>query len=83
MDIDLLLKYFPNLTAEQVKDIITKSTVKYSNRKVDRPGKGEEGETQEVSFGDLSKTGGVVNAYEAVKMAESMADRQLSPALNR
>lgn len=76
----LVMSYFPNLSVDQVKEVIVKSTVKYPNWKVDLPGEGEE---QLVPFDELSKTGGVVNAYEAVKMAESLSNRQLSPAMNR
>ncbi|MES2734339.1 MAG: S8 family serine peptidase [Bacteroidota bacterium] len=80
----LLMSYFPNLSADQVRDIIVKSTVKYTTKEVNKPGKGEE-ETEEtnIAFGELSKTGGVVNAYEAVKMAESLSTQPLSPANNR
>jgi subtilisin family serine protease len=69
----LLMSYYPQLTAAQVKDIIVKSSVKYADQKVNKPGE-EKGET--VSFGDLSISGGVVNAYEAVKLAESMAGQK-------
>jgi subtilisin family serine protease len=60
----LLMSYFPNLTAIEVKDILEKSTRKFDNLKVQKPGSKEL-----VSFGDLSSSGGLVNAYEAVKMA--------------
>ncbi|CAA9309794.1 MAG: Protease precursor [uncultured Cytophagales bacterium] len=66
----LLMSYYPQLTAAQVKDIIVKSSVKYAGEKVNKPG---EEKDQTISFGDLSISGGVVNAYEAVKLAESMA----------
>jgi hypothetical protein len=36
--------------------------------KVNEPGTGEE-----VKFSNLSVSGGIINAYEAVKMAESMS----------
>ena len=65
----LLLSYYPTLTAEQVRDIVLKSTVKYPELQVNKPG---EGETQSIGFGQLSVTGGIVNAYEALKLAESM-----------
>lgn len=58
-----IMEYYPNLSAKQVKEIIEKSVVKY-NGKVKEPGTGEE-----VNFADLSVTGGVVNAYEAIKLA--------------
>jgi len=44
-----------------------KSSVKYKNNKVPMPGNGE----KKVKFKTLSVTGGVVNLYEALKMAET------------
>jgi cell wall-associated protease len=62
----LLMSYFPHLTAWQIKDILIKSTRKFDNLKVQKPG------TKElILFTDLSSSGGLVNAYEAVKMAQS------------
>jgi subtilisin family serine protease len=63
----LILSYYPALKAEQVKEIILDSTVKLGDLKVSLPGE----EDRLVSFDMLSRTGGVVNAYEAVKLAES------------
>ncbi len=61
----LLMSYFPELNAVQVKDILLKSTRKFDNLKVQKPGSKEL-----VPFSDLSISGGLVNAYEAVKLAE-------------
>ncbi|MCB9284214.1 MAG: S8 family serine peptidase [Lewinellaceae bacterium] len=60
----VLRSYFPDLTAEQVKDILL-SSVDPINTKVKKPGS-----KTLVPFSDLSVSGGVVNAYNAVKMAE-------------
>jgi subtilisin family serine protease len=60
----LLMAYFPDLTATDVARILRESSVKYGDRIVPRPGTGEP-----VPFRMLSVTGGVVNAYEAVRMA--------------
>ena len=62
----LLKSYFPNLTAAQIKKIILDSSVKPDLR-VKKPGSEEI-----VKFEDLSVTGGIVNAYNAVKMAMEM-----------
>jgi cell wall-associated protease len=62
----LLLSHYPNLTAVQLKEAIEKSAVA-SKEKVNNP------ETKEkVLLSTLSKTGGFVNAYEAVKYAGNM-----------
>ncbi|WP_420150881.1 S8 family peptidase [Spirosoma sp.] len=59
----VLKSYFPKLTYADIKRIILESATPYTT-KVKRP---ESDET--VDFASLSKTGGVVNLYEAVKLA--------------
>jgi subtilisin family serine protease len=60
----LLMSYFPELSHYQVKDIILKSSVKLPEQNV------KVGEEKTVKpFSEISTTGGVVNTYEAVKMA--------------
>jgi subtilisin family serine protease len=66
----MLMSYFPTLSAADVKRIILDSATRYTDQKVARPG-AENGE--QVPFGSLSVTGGVVNAYSAVKLAEQMS----------
>lgn len=61
----LLLSYYPKLSAIDLKQIILTSSVKPKDLMVITPGKSE----KKVNFSTLSKTGGVVNAYEALKMA--------------
>ncbi len=63
----MLMAYFPDLTASDVKRILLESSTKYADFQVPRPGSGEP-----VPFGELSATGGVVNAYAAVRMALEM-----------
>lgn len=60
----MLMSYFPHLTATQVREVLRQSTRKFDNLKVVKPGTSDE-----VIFTDLSITGGLVNAYEAVKLA--------------
>jgi subtilisin family serine protease len=62
----LILSYYPNLSAEQVKMVIEKSAVAPAY-KVTIPGTDEM-----VNLSDISKTGGVVNAYEALKLAATI-----------
>lgn len=61
-----LLEYYPKLTPQQVKYVIEQSAQKPSI-KVKEPGTGEE-----VNLSDISKSGGVINAYEAIKMASTL-----------
>jgi subtilisin family serine protease len=65
----LIMAYHPELTAQQVKRIILDSATRYPDREVRRPGSEEE----MIGFGTLSATGGIVNAFEAMRMAERVA----------
>ncbi|GAB4028677.1 S8 family peptidase [Spirosoma gilvum] len=60
----LLRSYFPKLTAVQVKEILMKSSY-HPNIAVRKPGRS----IQKVPFSDLSRSGGLLNARNAVKMA--------------
>ena len=62
----VLKAYFPQLTAVQLKQIIMQSAVAYHTQ-VLKPGT-----KTMVDFATLSRTGGIVNLYAAVKMAEQM-----------
>ena len=63
----LIRSYYPNLSAKQVKQILM-STVTKVNQQVIKPGT-----ENKVPFSSLSVSGGIVNAYEALKMAEKMS----------
>ncbi len=73
----MLRSYYPDLTAEQVKSILMQSAVK-DRTKVKKPGSKEE----MVSFSTLSVTGGIVNAYEAVKLAEQTKGKKKGVSRN-
>ena len=59
----VLRSYFPTLTAKQVKEIIMSSAIP-QNTQVKQPGTGAM-----VPFSQLSVTGGILSAYNAVQMA--------------
>jgi subtilisin family serine protease len=59
----LIMEYFPTLSARQVKQVIEKSAQKPTGN-VNKPG-GED----LIASSELSRTGGIINAYEAVKLA--------------
>ncbi len=63
----LVMSYFPDLNYKEVKEILLSSSAKFENEQVNLPGSDEM-----VNFGELSTTGGIVNAYNAVKMANEM-----------
>ena len=60
----LLRSYFPKLTAVQTKDILLRSSYK-PDVQVRKPGR----TGQVTAFKKLSRSGGLLNAYEAVKLA--------------
>ena len=61
----MIFSYYPELDYKQVKKIILESSIKFPKLKVSQPGTGEL-----VDFSLLSLSGGIVNAYESVKLAE-------------
>lgn len=64
----LIRSYYPKLSAQQVKDIILKSVVKVDHNVNLKVGE----ETKSVPFSDLCVTGGIINAYNALKLASEM-----------
>lgn len=63
----ILMAYFPELTATQVRDVLIRSVRKFDHLKVNEPGG-----KREVEFSELSVSGGLINAYEAVRMAQEI-----------
>lgn len=68
----LILSYYPEFKAKDIREIIMKSAVKVQ-QKVRRENK--RGETERVAFKELCVSGGVVNAYEALKLAATYKSR--------
>ncbi len=69
----VLRSYYPHLTALEVKKILAKSaSTEYKKAVVVKPGGQGEKVTEKVKFSDLSNTGGVVNLYNAVQMANKV-----------
>ena len=68
----LIMSYYPELNAQEVKDIILETSTKLGDRTTLRPG--EDG--PKVSFGTLSATGGIVNAFNALRTAEQVAAKK-------
>lgn len=70
-----ILEYYPTLSARQVKYVIETSAQKPSGT-VKKPGSAEE-----VELSEISKTGGIINAYEAIKLASTLkGERKATPA---
>ena len=69
----LIRSYYPNLTASEVKQIIMESGVSYDIM-VNKPSTGKEKEL--VPFSSLSKSGKIVNAYNALLMAAEVSKKK-------
>lgn len=66
----LLMSYFPKLSNMEIKDIILSSATKYHSLEVNKPS--SKGKTSLTTFGELSKTGAIINTYFAVQLALSL-----------
>ncbi len=64
----LVWSYYPDLTAVQMKEILIKSATNKGKKKVKIPGS-----KKKVRFMELSVSDGVVNTYNALKLAEEMS----------
>ncbi len=62
----LIRSYYPKLSAQKVKDIILASVVKVNHDVTVKVGE----EEKSIPFADLCVTGGIVNTYNALKLAE-------------
>ncbi|HBQ59730.1 MAG TPA: peptidase S8, partial [Balneolaceae bacterium] len=65
----LIMSYYPELPTSEVRNIILQTVTKV-DQVVYKPG------TQEpIPFSELSSTGGIINAYDALKLAEERANQ--------
>lgn len=69
----LIKSYFPKLTPQQIKWAIETSVSKPSGKVVNPETK------EEVDFSELSRTGGLLNAYGAIAKAAELAEGKTSP----
>jgi subtilisin family serine protease len=70
----LILSYYPDLSPEQVKYCIEKGA-QVNKTEVKKPGNPEE----LVPFNSLSNTGGLLNAYESIKIASTLKGERKLP----
>jgi subtilisin family serine protease len=76
----LIWSYYPDLSSIELKDIILKSCTDHRNVKVYYPK--QTGRAKKTKFMYLSKTGGIVNAYNAMKLAEKLSAEKLANGSN-
>ncbi len=65
----VIMAYYPELTASEVKTILLESATRFPERVVYKPGS-----TEGILFSELSSTGGIVNLYNALKLAEARTE---------
>lgn len=68
----LIMSYYPNLSAQQVKYVIEKSAQQVTQN-VTLPGTEES-----IPFNELSKSGGLLNAYSAMVLAGTLKGEKIS-----
>lgn len=72
----ILKSYFPQLTAAQIKMILCESSKKQPQRMVTYPQKDKlKNYPKEGLFSEMSISGGIVNVFEAVKMADELTGK--------
>ncbi|MFN6943559.1 MAG: S8 family serine peptidase [Cytophagaceae bacterium] len=69
----LVWSYYPELTAVELKEILLKSTTNLGKKKVYFPDLESEKKSK-GKFSELSATGGIVNAYQALILAEKVVN---------
>jgi len=69
----LVKSYYPSLSAKDLRSIIVNSFEYYGDSKCVLPG-----HSKEVKFKKISITGGLLSAYNAVKMAEEFSQKKAS-----
>lgn len=67
----IILSYYPELAPQQLIAVLLDSATNLKKQKVLIPDLKNE-KREQVTFGELSKSGGIVNAFEAIKLAESI-----------
>lgn len=70
----IIRDYFPKLSAGQVKDVLIKSVTPMNGKSVKIPGPNKKGNT--TMYDSLCVSGGIVNALNAVKMAQQLSSKK-------
>lgn len=71
----LIWSYYPDLSTEELKDILLNSVTSYKKLSVYQPGLNS-AKNEIVPFSQLSATGGILNGYKAIKLAEKTTKRK-------
>ncbi|TXK49269.1 S8 family serine peptidase [Pontibacter qinzhouensis] len=71
----LVWSYYPELTAVELKEVLVNSCTNYGKKKVNLPNE-DSPKKKKTRFSNLSRTGGIINAYEALKLAEKVVNEK-------
>ena len=69
----LIMAYYPQLSASQIRRLLLDHSAKYPNQKVIVPHEGNPNESETVLFPELSVSDGVVNVQKALQAAEQIS----------
>ena len=69
----LIMAYYPQLSASQIRRLLLDHSAKYPNQKVIVPHEGSPNESETVLFPELSVSDGVVNVQKALQAAEQIS----------
>ncbi|WP_420571374.1 S8 family serine peptidase [Kordia sp.] len=72
----LVFSYYPDLTAKEIKEIILKSGTSIDLMVLKPYARGDKRDPNKVFFSSLSKSGKIVNAYNALLMAEEVSKKK-------
>ncbi|WP_420573046.1 S8 family serine peptidase [Kordia sp.] len=72
----LLFSYYPSLSAAEVKEILLESGTSLEIQVLKPYPNGEKQDPKKVPFSSLSKSGKIVNAYNALLMAEEVSKKK-------
>lgn len=75
----LILSYYPELSPKQVKEVIERSAFRPGTINLTKPGTEEE----KTNLDKLSITGGIINAYDALKLASTIKGDRKSFSKNQ
>ena len=70
----LVLEYYPDLNAQQLKQVLTSSVTRLDSTEVIQPGGNDK-----VPFSSLSQSGGIINAYQALEAASKLKGERKTP----
>ena len=70
----IIRSYYPDLSAKQVKDIMIKSVLPQEGDVI------KPGTTEKIKFSELSVSGGIVSATNAIAMAQNTKGKKVKKA---